>query len=717
MEQRLTDEASKQISSSYVVDLYPIAAILTDYDQIIGRTIIVSAAKSHNAQNPYILNAASYLVEGEKIRTLDADRSDLMKMSPREALDWFVKDSSDAVNFELDGTFFRFELKHKIHESREILDSFVWLYQTGFIMSKIFENFLDGNNYKESAPVKESDLLPTFDKFSEIEKALTDSYGVSARHFVFVGSRDDVKRAPIDDREFLSEIRTEQNIELQDIVCLHEDERFVSAASVSISKRQTFTGYSPQFETYYAIIPVSHIVYRNSRVEGIMIVWSKTPLPEQCYRAAVTWTRSALTKRHAQKAEFLTDLRKRTDQEIDKLSHGHSVGRAERTKIIKQVGHFVCTSLVGLTNAESASLRVLHHSKRECVQYALRASAMGDYTCSGGAPVIKLDDWETSAVAFSYRDPNAKQTVLDIGDVENIADEYADAGLTSILHCRKDTRSETIIKLYRGNLMGGTLNVESPIRFAFRHDRSFFEDVSAILTNFLSRLEIFADRVALVAVANTQIAIHQVKAIIENWDGSDANVAHDVATRLKNSILGENTPEVLDAIHFGDERVEVSEDYSPLEVEGIFRRRIDASLRKIASEKTSQDILLGNFPKELPAFDMPSILVILDSIWTNIISHGNVGNNKINLEADFQSGLHNRLFTIEWISPNRLPEDTIDRDLLFLDRRAVKGGTHFGFLFMGIHARLLGGHAELVDPEDGRGFEVRIFIPYSGTAT
>lgn len=287
---------------------------------------------------------------------------------------------------------------------------------------------------------------------------------------------------------------------------------------------------------------------------------------------------------------------------------------------------------------------------------------------------------------------------------------YRVEGLESVIHSREDSRSEAIIRIRQGGLVAAVINLESPVEGALLADLDFLRDCGDVMSDFLTRLDTFGDRPALAEIASTHIALHAVKGFVKRWKPGDTKGAQYIAERLKAHMFGRDRSEVGDQFEFGGRILNIGGRNARRELLQAFHDWIDAGLRRVQPEGSSQDILRGHIPRVFPLEGLPSLAVIFDSIWTNAVKFPPVDQNVIQLASPKTAPLGTPLFTLEWSTPNKL-DRRLDRDLIFLRPPSSKTDKHFGFVLLGAHVRLLGGRVVLVENHGQTGFSVRITIP------
>ena len=697
-----------------VHDCSELADLIVRYATTIGDVLLLGFWTDPQDNRTYVIRSASFLIHGGNYRTIDT-------MFPRR-----VGSPISSIEAELDFlppascSETRPNVRcHFIHHGNidrlaAVRFSIASIYQRFLLSSQNFANFVDGQIYRRSKPDK-SDFHPRFRTYSEISDAVEENYSVASSYFVFVGSRDAKKINPED-------LRHPDGSGIDGIVSFYADPTFQQKLEISIHLKQSIVGATEDKQYHYCLFPAFDPSIRKSPIEGVLIIWSPKTLTLPTYRASATWLKEFSALRHIKKANFLSELRQRIEQELRRMTESELPGRKERQRSVERIGDFLCKSLCELTNAEAATLRLRHDTQRLLRLYGWHSTPLA----SEGRPMpdIELDSWPTSAIAFSFRYDSSEPS-LHFANVDDIPKAYRAKGLSNILRHWKATRSEAVIRIQRGGLLAAALNVESPIEGAFGDELEFLESCATVMSDYLTRLEAVGDRGGLATMADTQLAIHSIKSFISNWkppSGRSINSqtpgvsqAIYICKRLQQNVVPRPAGAM---IGFADTNVDLRDSDSIRLFNRVLRNRFKKYLDETGSETKLSSVLVGKIPTRFPASDLASLVVIMDSIWGNMIRHTQLQKNRVAFEELCQPfGKKRRVLVIYWSAPSRLPK-SIDRDQLFLRPIVLNDGHHFGFFLMGVHTRLLGGHVEYEEhPLSRGGFSIRAFIPYEPTST
>lgn len=706
----LTEMEIEVTTNAGVHDCSPLIRALAPVWQLLGETILVGFYQLPGSSHPSLVRSASFLIKDNSFRTLElhtTEYRDNRPQLPQELAEAILPDNPARISIELEHVYCRFTPVSAREEEVDSLTRLANLYQRFLLDSRNFENFMDGRIYFLARPDKHGELHPRFRSFHEIADALRREFSVNAEYVVFTGSRDPGYRP--DPSDFPSS----ENKSLNQILPFSADQVFVWKLGRAVVYKQSIVG-SVDTDWSYSIHPASDSTRRQSPVEGLMIIWDAKPISVMCYRAAATWLRDFSARRHLEQTRFLQDLRLRVEERIKKSSPQRVWGREARRLAVEEMAQHVCEQLCRLTNAESASFRLVSYARGVAQQCARFETALGRYgsvlRAGAMAPDILLSNWEHSAVAFAFKS-HSPEAVLYIGDMSRLPEEYLKQGLQRVLLARPTSRSEAVIRIKQGGLLAAVINLESPVEGALQNDLEFFRDCSEVVSDYMTRLDTFGDRTALAEIAGAQIAAHAVKSFVAKWTPGDAEGAQVIASRLKSHLFGKARNNPSDYVEFAGKMLSISGPNACEALLNAFHEWIADCLRRATSEVSSHDILLGNIPSGFAIADLPSLAVIFDSIWTNVLKFPKPDINVIKLAAEERAPFSTQLFTITWSAPNSL-DSAVNRDLIFLRPPDKSIDSHFGFVLVGVHTRLLGGQVELVESHGVKGFTVRIYIPY-----
>jgi hypothetical protein len=580
------------------------------------------------------------------------------------------------------------------------------IYQRMFLRSRNFDNFLDGQVYYKSKPPHVLDPHPKFDSYTAIAKAIRRDFNLGSAYFIFVGKREMTNENTVNSHDF----RQQNNGTIDEIVSFYRDVRFQRNLGGAVRLRQPITGYAETATgVHFAVLPTFDVSIRGSPVEGVLVVWSTSAIELVAYKAASNWLRDFSARKHLDKARFLKNLRRETQNELNSTARAESgmPGRKARQQSIRRIGKFLCEAVCELTNGEACSFRMKHDTRRIVRQYGRYATPLGqddpNVVKKRQSQDIRVDEWQTSAIAFAFHFC-AQDQIIYIDDMDRLPMRYAAAGLQSVRKNRLDTRCELIVRICRGGLLTAAINVESPIQHALWIDQDFLTDCGSIIDDYLSRLEVIGDWAGLATMATTQLEIHSIKSQLLAWKPERANDAVAIVQRLKERLPKVSAPE---------DRLQSTGNYSDsvTEFNTAMLQRFGNWLTDTGSEVRTEDVLNGLVPQDFPRVALPSLEVIFDSIWSNMISHAPFEKNRLTFAAADQSFGKPRLLTIVWTSPSKVP-GTIDLDKFLLQPIVDRKGPHFGFFLIGVHSRLLGGHVEFSQQKRTAGFSLRAYIPY-----
>jgi hypothetical protein len=696
-------------SNSGVHDGTPLIKALAPFRELLGETALVGFYHRPGGEIS-VVRSASFLISSDLVRTLEPieDREALGRdVSAVEVADFFLKDSGECFNVELEHVYCRFSPKASLGAAgQKSLTGLANLYQRFFLDSRNLENYMDGVVYWYARPGDRGGLHPRFSTFPEIADAIKNAFSINASYLVFTGSRDrNYQPRPAD-------FPTRDNQPLSETLSFSGDTHFLRKLGLAVQLKQSIVGSTNSGE-YYSIHPASDSTVRKSPVDGLLIVWSDRPISVMCYRAAATWLREFSVRRHLERVRFLNRLRFSVEQQVRMQAEAHEWGRRDRHRAVVALAQLVCEQLCALTNAESVSFR-MHEPVGDVVrQYARHNTALGDYltTLPKGemAPDIPLANWRKSAIAFAFRS-KSPDLVLHIGDMKQLPAAYQEEGLRSVTQSRPDSRSEAIIRIRQGGLIMAVFNLESPVEGALITDVEFLRECGDVMSDYLTRLDTFSDRPALAEIASTHIALHAVKGFVKRWEPGNIEEALYIAERLKSHMFGRDRAEVGDRFEFGGRVLNIANRDGPKVLLRSFHEWIESGLRRVQSERSSKQVLRGTIPDSFPLEGLPSLAVILDSIWTNAVKFAGTDQNEIRLTTSKTTPLGTPYFKVAWTAPNKLGPH-IDRDLIFLRPPNSTTDKHFGFVLLGVHVRLLGGRVVLLENQGQSGFAVQITIP------
>jgi hypothetical protein len=708
--------------NQFVHDCAELADLIARHTSAIGNVLLLGFWLDPKDSKTYVIRSASFLIGDGRYQTIDAFFKRGVHYTETETS---IPSIERRFNFtpQTCESEVRSNVRcHFIHPQRgshayanfdAIRDAIASLYQRLLISSQNFANFIDGQIYRRSKP-DVGEFHPRFRTYSEIADAIKENYNVRSSYFVFVGSRDS--------KEISSEdLRHPDGSGIDRIVTFFRDELFQRKLELSIQLKQPIVGATQKQLHHYCLFPAFDPSIRQSPIEGLLIIWSSTRLAIPTYRATATWLKEFSALRHIKKAGFLSDLRQHIEKELRSVTEFELPGRKERLQSVSRISSFLCKNLCELTNAEAATLRLRHDTQRILRSYGWWSTPLANE----GRPAqdIKIDDWARSAIAFSFK-YESTSPYLYFENMEEIPTIYKRKGLSKVLKHWKSMRSEAVIRVQRGGLLAAAINVESPIEGAFHDELDFLESCGAIMSDYLTRLEAVGDRSGLASMADTQLAIHSIKSFISNWKppstyktkqhAPEIKLAVYICKRLKENVVQRSSSTMME---FADRAINVSANDSVRVFNSVLRNRFKTYLNETGSDRKLSSVLSGKIPSRFPTSDLSSLVVIMDSIWGNIIRHTQLQKNRLEFEELCQPYGKRRVLMIHWTAPSRLPA-SIDRDQLFLRPILLDDGPHFGFFLIGVHTRLLGGHVEYEEHSPSRrGFSVRAFIPYDESPT
>ena len=688
-----------------------LADLIARYATTIGDVLLLGFWSDPQDNRTYVIRSASFLIRASGYRTIDTvfPRGVESSLSSMEAkLDFVPRTSCCETRSNVRCHFIHQGDTDRLAAVRLTIAT---IYQRLLISSQNFANFVDGQIYRRSKP-DVVEFHPRFLTYSEISEAVEKNYNVKSSYFVFVGSRDAKKINPED-------LRHPDGSGIDGIVSFYADPAFQQKLEISVRLKQSIVGVTENKRFHYCLFPAFDPSIRKSPVEGVLIIWSSEMLTLPTYRASATWLKEFSALRHIKKANFLSALRQKIELELRGVTERALPGRKERQQSVERVGKFLCKSLCELTNAEAATLRLRHDTQRLLRLYGWHSTPLA----SEGRPMldIELDSWSTSAIAFAFRYDSGKPS-LHFANVDEIPGNYREKGLVNILRHWRATRSEAVIRIQRGGLLAAALNVESPIEGALGDELEFLESCATVMSDYLTRLEAVGDRGGLATMADTQLAIHSIKSFISNWKPPSTRSINAHNPEVSRAIyickrLQQNVVRRPAMIGFADTNIDLRDSDSVRLFNRVLRNRFKKYLDETGSETKLSSVLVGKIPTRFPASDLASLVVIMDSIWGNMIRHTQLQKNRVAFEELHQPFGKKQVLVIYWSTPSRLRK-AIDRDQLFLRPIVLDDGHHFGFFLIGVHTRLLGGHVEYEEhPSSRGGFSIRAFIPYEPTST
>lgn len=691
-------------SSANSHDCSELAQVLSRHSDVVGRALLVGQwTDPKETKCYYILSASFWVADGTHV-SLDqlSEAQSLLRekdLSTQALAKGLGLENDVAVVCKPNATCFFTDAFPANFRERVATH-----YQRMLLSSHNLDNFFDGQNYHASKPPGEGDVHPRFTSYAEVSEAIKDHFGIGASYFVYFGTRE---AEEADESHF----RMHDKKKLSDCLPFRQDEEFRRKLKAAIGLKQPIIGHSAD-QPYYGIYPAYDHSIRRSPVEGVMIAWSDEPLTLPAAKAATSWLRERSARRHVEKARFLTAFRRHTKDALDKCTADLNHGRASRRASLESVSNYLCEKICELTNAESATVRLLHNTKEIVPGYGRAATPLGQYTSEDAGRPIKLGEWQSSAIAFAFHHQTNEPDIY-IPDTKHIPEVYGLAGLQSVIEARETTRCEAVFRVRRGGLLAAVINVESPIVNSLHHERGFLRDCALILSDYLSQLETVRDWFGLATIAETQVQVHAVKSDVLAWRPGDGPGAESIVARLQKRMQGEASTHSEFATDVDGITIDTKNpDRGTRSFNQAWQERIDKHLREMGSDVGVGSVLRGEIPHDFPVSKLPSLIVIMDSIWKNIVEHSRLQENSLIFSLSEQPFAMSRVLTLHWHAPSQLPV-ALDRDRIFLQPLESEKGPHFGFFLIGVHTRLLGGHVELElhEPPDA-GFSVLCFIPF-----
>jgi hypothetical protein len=688
-------------NAATVHDCSELPLLLARHSEQIRNVLLIGYWDDSISKERYYIRSASFLVSNGTYQTLDQwAAADVLKGTdaPLKQLAGKLGAAFTVpVTIQRRNVYCIFE--GHADPDADTLEAVADLYQKMLLTSLNLANSIDARNYHLSKPLAHFEIHPRFNSHQEICDALRTHFGIESSHFIFTGTR---KRDSTPDPD---DFRQYDNQTIDAVLPFYSIDGFKHRLNGSVKFKQPFIGHIDQAQnTHFCIFPAHDPSIRGSPVEGVVVVWSSSPIALAAYKAAGAWLRELSARRHMEKAKFLTELRRQVEDELTRTGHDDAPGRRARQEAVKRVSASVCRRICQLTNAEAATVRLLHDTKGLIRRYGSESTPLGEYRPDIQSQRPNLDigiaEWDRSVVAFAFHYPG-DETEIYIDDINRIPDKYQEHGLRGTLRVRDSTRCEAVLRVLRGGLLAAVINVESPIEGALQVEREFLRDCAAVMSDFLTRLETIGDRSGLATMAEMQIQIHAIKTDLMKWRKDQPDEAVRLLSRLKDNLQ----PQALTG--------------SPLEsaasvqlLNETLRGRIQQYLSDTSSDLSLTDVLQGHVPDDFPVAYLASLEVVLDSIWNNIIRNSLLQRNRLKISSTDQPFGLARVLTIQWDAPSRLPV-AVDRDRLLLQPLTGPAGHHYGFFLIGVHTRLLGGHVELEEVADADfGFSIRAFIPY-----
>lgn len=691
-------------------DCSEVARILAAYSRSIGSALLLGHWQSEVQRERFYILSASFIVNPEKYEALDK-RVEVKNLYDRKDIE-AVKAVATQLGL-LEGKRIVIELDNvtcvfSAGVPDDVCHDVAVLYQRLLLSSQNFSNFIDGRIYRFSKPANNGEPHPQFEIYNEIPTAITKVFGIQGAYFLFSGDTQAIRSEELEIRA--TDLRDSHNTSIAVVVPFHQDVAFRRSLKASITNKQPTTGFAgtSSEDFYFGVFPAFDASIRGSPIEGMLVIWHKSPIEMIAFRAAATWLKEFAARRHLEKLRFLSTFRDATAEELRRVRALTRPGRNDRQNATRKLSSLLCKQICSLTNAESATVRLRHDTKGLIHCYGRFETPLGQYNEGGKryASDISVAAWQTSAVAFAFHYRAAVDHIY-IPNVHQMPHQYAEAGLKGVLQVRPDTRCEAVIRVRRGGLLSAVINVESPIADALRHELQFLEDCGDLLSDFLTRLETVGDGQGLAVVAETHVEVHAIKTRLMTWRPDQPAAAVTLLTQLKRKLVNRARTGRKGSGKAGDTGFTLGD--SVAKFNKVWRARFEAHLAGVGSDVPVTIVLRGKVPKDFPTERLASLEVIMDSVWHNMIKYSAVQRNRCALSSEVEAFGTSSVLKFEWNAPSNLPPK-VDRDRLLLQPAVGADGLHFGFFLIGVHARLMGGHVELEELEAG--FTLRVFLPY-----
>jgi hypothetical protein len=249
-------------------------------------------------------------------------------------------------------------------------------------------------------------------------------------------------------------------------------------------------------------------------------------------------------------------------------------------------------------------------------------------------------------------------------------------GLSELLECRPETRSEVCLPIYKTGLKIGVLNIESGDDNAFYRDLKFIKGLAHQIGDFVDIITRSSDAGWLPRLSFMQFATHGLGKLRVSLE------AYPEALNAVSGALEKMSVDYIDP----DNQTAQPTDVLLASIEG-FTTRILADRRKSWQEVLN---VSGEVPKTISTRQAHSLEVILENLIENTRSHDSM-RWAISLVFDRDASQARRLI-ISYAPPEvwLLPEDT-DRFGVAPRWDAARSIYHLGMFLAGVHVRLLGG--------------------------
>jgi|GEM_PF-6423979 len=700
----LTQLFARVLKSTYLMNCEPAALLLAEHKAIFPGALIWAADKSRG----FTLGSLSYLILRGRITSLTETNRPLQQIINSLP-------ASDTKLFVCKGSMSQCAILVKNGRYRRNLASdlrsFGRLYDHMVLSSHNYRNYVAGDIYFNGKSKEEAAAYPLFNSVEEVCDKLVDTYGVRARHFVYVGSRHPSRlRLGRDfltyDRETIARYCRRPTLPAT----------FVRDLQDAVRRRQSRVGRLGDARSpFYAIFPVYDPNVRGPDFppEGIVIVLSRSAPDIFVMRAAEEWLTAFSSKRHIQKAIIIPTSVDRANEEIKTIGTEASV--QARLAAFGRIGQHLCDAICKWTPAASVTVRRFDRLGGQLTKVAAAQSTGGHYDATilerqshERIPVdMTADSFNAFAVSYAGKDK-----VLYIEDVDSIPPEYAQHGFRKILPHHPLTHTEAVARVIAGKRLVALINVEAPVSGALRHHRDFFGECADFLGEIHRRLFSLSDNSGLATMARSHLALHSVADMLEKWTDGDALEAITIVRRLQQIQSGS-----IDTADNSDIAFPTGPNI------GADVARFNSGLRSWITHvlhrkgnyaHDANSILHGYVPRDVPASLIPTLFVITTSIMENIIYRPSWDRHSVRFLHAANGYVSKRQLTILWSSDEWLDDELGTDSILIQPMIDANGNKHFGFFLVGVYARQAGGTAEFA-PTGARhhtGFKLLVTLPY-----
>jgi hypothetical protein len=352
-------------------------------------------------------------------------------------------------------------------------------------------------------------------------------------------------------------------------------------------------------------------------------------------------------------------------------------GAADQTSEVRGFAQLVCDTLVQITPAHSATIRLLDPFDG-VLSPAGAAFSESLSVSSSGATRISIGEENKTLNAFVFRSVREGEFV-HIPDVTRpLPQKWKKRGLKSVSFRRRETKSELCLPIYKTGLCIGVLNVEAPTEHAFDRDLGFISGLPGQVGEFIDLVTRSSDAGWMPRLSFVHSAAHQREQL--------KKMLHDRPDILAQAERAERrmSPDYIDP----DDNKRVATQSLLAKIGGFIEdTRADPSV-------PWTDILniVGIPPVQLAYKQAHSLEVILENILQNASNHDNF-RGAITLDFGVKnSGRRGdvRKLVISYGPPaKRIFGGACDR--VGIAPQWDGKVFHLGMFLVGVHVRMLGG--------------------------